>query len=294
LERLIFEALGIIFEQPSRPLHHVINRYNAILFLTEHSEADAFLKTVTIKRKNLFHAFEKVCGGKYKGRINMSDLITFWTELNVDKNYAPDSDIDYVDPTGNDSKVNEDNPCTRWYYWGLARLMVVEAGEVWTEAQQTAVSKRVTITDYSKIIPSKKGTYKQELAEFSEDIGGMQVLDGLAAMEKATSAKFYRLRIRTGKSLLRTGKSLPVLRSSVFVDKRVFRNASPQSTEWMDLRPPAIHGQVLCIEGGLTLQSKERLIEIQKVREEAIGPVVNNAHAELGLDPIIPDASFIK
>jgi hypothetical protein len=104
-------------------------------------------------------------------------------------------------------------------------------------------------------------------------------------MELATSAKFHHLR---------TGKPLPVLRASAFADKRVFDNSPRQTTEWMDLLPPAIHGQVLCIQNALTLQPRNRLTEIQKATEGSIGEVVNSARVKLGMSPIVPNASFIK
>jgi hypothetical protein len=119
-------------EPPTHPLHNFINDYNAKVFLTEHSTANAFLETVKIECKKLFNALENVCGGKYKNCINMSDLIFALTELNVLKNYTPDSCVNYVDPTSNDSKMDKDNECTRWYYWLLAKHILLEAGEEWT------------------------------------------------------------------------------------------------------------------------------------------------------------------
>jgi hypothetical protein len=50
--------------------------------------------TIKIERKKLFNALENVCGGKYKDQINVSDLISALIELNVLKNYAPDSCVD--------------------------------------------------------------------------------------------------------------------------------------------------------------------------------------------------------
>jgi hypothetical protein len=194
-------------------------------------------------------ALGNVLGGKYKDRINMSDLITNSTELNVLKNYAPDSCADHEDLTGGGSKIDKDNQCTRWYYWVLAKQMVKEVGSEWTDDLKQAVMKRISITDYSKIVPFEKTTYKTELDEYSEGVG-RRVLDALASMELATSAKFHHLR---------TGKPLPVLRASAFANKRVFDNSPRQTTEWMDLLPPAIHGQVLCIQNALTLQPRNRL-----------------------------------
>ncbi len=71
-----------------------------------------------------------------------------------------------------------------------------KAGEAWTEALKEAVMKRISITDYSKIIPLKKEKYKNELSEFSEfsEAVGRRVVDGLTSMELATSAKYHVLR----------------------------------------------------------------------------------------------------
>jgi hypothetical protein len=66
---------------------------------------------------------------------------------------------------------------------------VEKAGKEWTEALKEAVMKRISITDYSKIIPFKKETYKKELNEFSEfrEGVGRRVVDGLTSMELATT-----------------------------------------------------------------------------------------------------------
>jgi hypothetical protein len=74
----------------------------------------------------------------------------------------------------------------------------------------------------------------------------------------------------------------------------VFHNASHQTTEWMNLTTASVHGQMLCIQGALTLYSREKLKEIQSTIETVIGAVVNSARAELGISPIVPDASFIE
>jgi hypothetical protein len=278
------DALEEIYSDPNHPLHDAINEYNAALFMTQHSTAESFLETVKTERMKLSTALGNVLDGKYKDRINMSDLITSSTELNVLKNYAPDSDVEYEDPTGGGSKVNKDNGCTRWYYWVLAKQMVQEVGSEWTDDLKQAVTKRLSITDYSKIVPFEKKTYQTELDEYSEGVG-REVLDGLASMELATNAKYH---------FLQTGKPMQLLRASAYADKRVFDNASRQTTEWMDLLPPAIHGQVLCIQGALTLQPRNRLTEIQNAVEVSIGAVVNSARVELGMSPIVPNASFIE
>jgi hypothetical protein len=125
--------LHAIFSNPTHPLHDAINDYIAAVFLKEHSTADLFLETVKIERKKLSNALENVLGRKYKNQINMSDLISISTELNVLKNYAPDSCVDYGDPTGGESKIDKNNECTCWYYWVLAKLIVKEVGEEWTD-----------------------------------------------------------------------------------------------------------------------------------------------------------------
>jgi hypothetical protein len=87
---------------------------------------------------------------------------------------------------------------------------------------------------------------------------------------------------------------MPVLQACAYADKRVFNNVSQESTEWIDLKLAGVHGQVLCIQGALTLQTRDRLKDIQTAIERTIGPVVNSARAKLGLPPIVPDARFIE
>ena len=93
---------------------------------------------------------------------------------------------------------------------------------------------------------------------------------------------------------LLTGLPMPVLQACAYADKRVFNNVSQESTEWIDLKLAGVHGQVLCIQGALTLQTRDRLKDIQTAIERTIGPVVNSARAKLGLPPIVPDARFIE
>jgi hypothetical protein len=103
------------------------------------------------------------------------------------------------------------------------------------EDLKAAVMKQISISDYSKIVPFKKATYKIELVGFSEGVGG-RVLDGLTSMEVATGVKYH---------FLHTGRLVPVLRASAYANKRFFDNAAPESTEWMDLKFAGVHGQVL-------------------------------------------------
>jgi hypothetical protein len=161
---------------------------------------------------------------------------------------------------------------------------LLEAGEEWTEDLKAAVMKQISITDYSKIVPFKKTTYEKELIGFSEGVGG-RVLDGLTSMEVATGAEYH---------FLHTDRLVPVLRASAYANKRFFDNASLESTEWMDLKFAGVHGQVLCIQDALTLQTRDRLKDIQTAIETAIGPVVNSARSKLWLSPIVPDASSIE
>jgi hypothetical protein len=66
--------------------------------------------------------------------------------------------------------------------------------------------KRVSITDYSKIIPFEKETYEKELSKFSEGVG-RRVVDGLTSMELTTRSSYRRADV--------------VLRASAYANKRI-------------------------------------------------------------------------
>ena len=185
-------------------------------------------------RNGLAEVLESVANEKYRGRVNLGDVLQELLSLIILKHYAPDSCKDYTDG-GEYNLIARDNPCIRAFLLLIARSLHKEGGEVWTDDIAKSVNDKIAFTDMRVTLPKSKDTHQSEFEDCRKDCDiSPGLFDLIGFLPYATQVKYH---------YLCRGKPIKVVVASAECYKIWFDKRARTTTTYIIFLAYVPHGQ---------------------------------------------------